>query len=260
MGGGSVKESIRRIAILGTHLPRRCGIATFTSALADAIERVRPGLDLFAIAINRRASDYLNVKGVDVLSVQHEYGIFGGKSGSHALTLLRGLRMPIVSTLHTILESPNDRQRQVMDELTDLSARLVVMTAEGAELLHEVHHVPSSKIDVIPHGIPKLPDGDRKEQLGVAGRPVLLTFGLLSPDKGVEHVIDAMPAILERHPRAVYIVLGATHPHVRDRYGEAYRLSLGSRAAIRSSGCSVTLAASPVVTSWSSNVAAPEMR
>jgi glycosyltransferase involved in cell wall biosynthesis len=249
------KELVHRIAILGTHLPRRCGIATFGSALGDAIERARHGLDCFAIAVNdvghqhaypkrvkfeitesdlvsyRRASDFLNVKGVDVLSLQHEYGIFGGKAGSHLLTLLRGLRMPIVSTLHTILEAPNERQRRVMDELTELSARLVVMTAQGAELLREVHQVPTAKIDVIPHGIAQVAEGDNKEKLGVAGRQVLLTFGLLSPDKGIEHVIDAMPEILARHPDAIYIVLGTTHPHVRDRYGEAYRLGLASRVA-----------------------------
>jgi glycosyltransferase involved in cell wall biosynthesis len=253
MGDGA-KESIHRIAMLGNHLPRQCGIATFTTDLADALARARPDVDCFVLAVNdvgrrhaypervkfeitepdlvsyRRAADFLNVKSVDVLSVQHEYGIFGGKAGSHALTLLRALRMPIVTTLHTILETPNDRQRHVMNELAELSSRLVVMTEKGAELLHEVHHVPRSKIDLVPHGIPSLPEGDHKYQLGVAGKPVLLTFGLLSPDKGIEHVIDALPAILARHPDTVYIVLGATHPHVKERAGEIYRLGLASRA------------------------------
>jgi len=247
--------SIRRIAMLGNHLPRQCGIATFTTDLAEALARARPNTDCFVLAVNdagrrhaypprvqfeitepdlisyRRAADFLNVSGVDVLSLQHEFGIFGGKAGSHVLTLLRELRMPIVTTLHTILEAPNDRQRRVMDELADLSSRLVVMTEEGAALLHEVHLVPRSRIDLIPHGIPSLPEGDRKHQLGVAGKSVLLTFGLLSPDKGIEHVIDALPAILERHPETVYIVLGATHPHVKEKAGEIYRLGLVTRAA-----------------------------
>lgn len=248
-------ESIRRIAMLGNHLPRQCGIATFTTDLGEAIASVHPDIDCLVLAVNdagqrhaypprvqfeitepdlvsyRRAADFLNIKGVDVLSVQHEYGIFGGKAGSHVLTLLRELRMPIVTTLHTILESPNDRQRHVMDELAELSSRLVVMTETGARMLHDVHRVPVEKIDLIPHGIPSLPEGDHKEQLGLTGKSVILTFGLLSPDKGIEHVIDALPAIVERHPEVVYVVLGATHPHVKARSGEIYRLGLAARAA-----------------------------
>ena len=255
MTNQAVTESIQRIAMLGNHLPRQCGIATFTTDLAEAIALVRPQIDCFVLAVNdvgrhhvypqrvqfeisepdlvsyRRAADFLNVNGVDVLSVQHEYGIFGGKAGSHVVTLLRGLRMPIVTTLHTILDAPNERQRQVMDEIAELSSRLVVMSEEGATLLHEVHRVPRAKIDLIPHGIPVLPEGDRKDRLGVMGKTVILTFGLLSPDKGIEHVIDAMPAILDSHPEVVYVVLGATHPHVKERAGEIYRLGLAARAA-----------------------------
>jgi glycosyltransferase involved in cell wall biosynthesis len=255
MADRGVKNSIRRIAMLGNHLPRQCGIATFTTDLSAAIAAVSSQLDCFVLAMNdvgrhhiypprvqfeiaepdlisyRRAADFLNVKNVDVLSVQHEYGIFGGKAGSNVLTLLRGLRMPIVTTLHTILENPEDRQRQVMDELIELSSRVVVMTEAGEALLREVHRVPKSKIDVIPHGIPTLPEGDYRDQLDVLGKSVILTFGLLSPDKGIEYVIDALPAILERHPATMYIVLGATHPHVREKTGETYRLGLAARAA-----------------------------
>lgn len=251
----SARDSIRRVAFLGNHLPRRCGIATFTTDLAESITNLPEGIDGVVVAVNdagrrhdyptrvefeisepdlvsyRRAADFLNVRGLDVVSIQHEYGIFGGKAGSHVLALMRDLRMPIVTTLHTILEQPSDRQRQVMDELTQLSTSLVVMSEEGARILHEVHDVPREKIELIPHGIPSLPDGDRKHQLGVAGKNVILTFGLLSPDKGIEHVIDALPAILARHPETVYIVLGATHPHVKEQAGEIYRLGLASRAA-----------------------------
>ena len=240
--------------MLGNHLPRRCGIATFTADLSDAITRELPGAECFVLAMNdegmhhaypprvrfeiaendlpsyRRAADFLNVNRVDVVSVQHEYGIFGGKAGSHVLSLLRELRMPIVTTLHTILGAPNSHQREVMDELTRLSERVVVMSANGAELLKQVHGVPDSKIDLIPHGIPQLPEGQNKDRLGLEGKSVLLTFGLLSPDKGVEYVIDALPAILRKHPDAVYIVLGATHPHVREQHGEIYRLMLEARA------------------------------
>ena len=255
MADRGVRESIRRIAMLGNHLPRQCGIATFTTDLSAAIAGVSSQLDCFVLAMNdvgrqhvypprvqfeiaepdlisyRRAADFLNVKNIDVLSVQHEYGIFGGKAGSHVLTLLRGLRMPIVTTLHTILEEPDDRQRHLMDELVALSSRVVVMAETGEALLRQVHRVPKEKVDVIPHGIPRLPEGDYREQLNVAGKSVILTFGLLSPDKGIEHVIDALPAILERHPNTVYVVLGATHPHVRETAGETYRLALGARAA-----------------------------
>jgi glycosyltransferase involved in cell wall biosynthesis len=250
----SEERSIRRVAVLGNHLPRQCGIATFTTDLAAAIELVAPDLDCFVLAMNdgrhqhaypprvrfeltdneagayTRAADFLNVNAVDVLSVQHEYGIFGGKAGSHLLPMLRELRMPIVTTLHTILATPNLHQRRVMDELTALSDRLVVMTAGGAELLREVHGVDPGKIDVIPHGIPNVPYTGSKDRLGVDGRPVILTFGLLSPDKGIESVIDALPTILSHYPDAVYIVLGATHPHIIERQGESYRLMLEERA------------------------------
>jgi glycosyltransferase involved in cell wall biosynthesis len=245
---------IRRVAMLGNHLPRQCGIATFTTHLSEAIATVAPDLDCFVLAMNdglhkhaypgrvrfelsdsdtgayTRAADFLNVNAVDVLSVQHEYGIFGGKAGGHVLTLLRELRMPIVTTLHTILTAPNPHQKRVMDELTALSDRLVVMTNGSAEILREVHGVSANKIDMIPHGIPSVPFSGSKDRLGVEGRPLILTFGLLGPDKGIEHVIDALPTILSHYPDAVYIVLGATHPHIVERHGETYRLMLEERA------------------------------
>ena len=247
--------SLRRIAMLGNHLPRQCGIATFTTDLSQAISAEYSALDCLVLAMNdidrhyaypasvrfeiaatnlpayRRAADFLNVNQVELVSLQHEYGIFGGESGSHVLALLRGLRIPIVTTLHTILAEPRPQQRLAMDELTRLSDRLVVMSTHGAALLREIHQVPEAKIDVIPHGIPSLPSAKRsKRRLGVEGKSVILTFGLLSPDKGIEHVIDALPAVLERYPNTIYIVLGATHPHVKERQGEAYRVMLERRA------------------------------
>jgi glycosyltransferase involved in cell wall biosynthesis len=183
------------------------------------------------MAAYQRAADFLNVNTVDVVSVQHEYGIFGGKAGAHVLALLHDLRMPVVTTLHTILATPDPHQRRVMDDLTHVSERLVVMSAQGATLLRDTYGVPDRKIDVIPHGIPSVPSASAsKDRLGVDGKAVLLTFGLLSPDKGIEYVIDALPAILGRFPQAVYIVLGATHPHIRERHGEAYRVMLETRA------------------------------
>jgi glycosyltransferase involved in cell wall biosynthesis len=246
---------LHRIGVLGNHLPRHCGIATFTTHLAAALAESSTDLDCFVVAVNepgkhhaypanvrfeiaeaelaayRRAADYINVNGVDVVSVQHEFGIFGGKAGGHVLGLLRELRMPIVTTLHTILSAPSPRQRAVIDELAQLSQRLVVMTARSAAVLASVYGVAPDRIDVIPHGIPQLPaSGDSKRRLGVEGRTVLMTFGLLSPDKGIEYVIEALPAIVAAHPDVLYIILGATHPHVKEQHGEAYRIVLETRA------------------------------
>jgi glycosyltransferase involved in cell wall biosynthesis len=179
----------------------------------------------------RRAADFINVNHVDIVSMQHEYGIFGGKAGSLVLPLLRELHMPLVTTLHTILAEPNPFQRAAMNEITRLSERLVVMSELGASLLADVHGVSRDKIDVIPHGIPNMELAKlTKAQLDLDGKSVILTFGLLSPDKGVEHVIDALPAIVARFPQVVYVVLGATHPHVKERHGEVYRLMLENRA------------------------------
>ena len=244
---------IRKVAVIGNYLPRQCGIATYTTDLCTAIAENYPATHVFALAMNdtaegydypervrfnlaqhdigayRRAASFVNLANADLVCVQHEYGIFGGSSGSHLLALLRDLRVPIVTTLHTILRDPEPQQRSVLSELAKLSDRLVVMSERGATFLREIYGVPGEKIDVIPHGIPDVPFLDpsfHKDQLGTEGKIVLLTFGLLSRNKGIEHVIAAMPAILKQHPEVVYIVLGATHPHVRQHEGEQYRSML----------------------------------
>ncbi|HUX40604.1 MAG TPA: glycosyltransferase family 4 protein [Rectinemataceae bacterium] len=242
-----------RIAFLGDYPPRLCGIATFTHDLCEAVAEEAPDSQCFAGAVNdrkdsydysprvrfeldeedldsyRRAADYLNFNDVDVLCVQHEFGIYGGSSGAHLLALLKEVRMPVVSTLHTVLREPNASQRQVFEELAARSDRLVVMARKGAEILRDTYGLPEAKIDVIPHGIPDIPfiDSDRfKGQFGVEGRAVLLTFGLLGPGKGIEYAIEALPEIVKRNPDVIYLVLGATHPHLVAREGESYRLSL----------------------------------
>lgn len=245
---------MRKLALIGNHLPRRCGIATFTTDLVDAIT-AETSIECRVLAMNepgqryaypprvafeigesdvasyRRAADYVSINGIDVVSVQHEYGIFGGKAGVLLLDALRELRAPVVTTLHTILAEPNPAQRAVMGEIVRLSTRLVVMSQDGARLLREVHAVDPEKIDVIAHGIPRLPAATRsKDKLGVEGNDVILTFGLLSPDKGIEYVIDALPQIVAQRPNAIYVVLGVTHPHVKEKDGEAYRLMLENRA------------------------------
>jgi glycosyltransferase involved in cell wall biosynthesis len=179
------------------------------------------------------AADFLNVNRVNVVCLQHEYGIFGGAHGSHILTLMRHLRMPIVTTLHTVLAHPEPGQRAVLEEIADLSERLVVMSGKAEGMLQSAYGIPAEKIAMIPHGIPDMPFIDAnfyKDQFGVEGRRVLLTFGLLSPDKGVEVVLDALPQMIRQHPDIIYIILGATHPHIQREHGEAYRLSLQRRA------------------------------
>ncbi len=253
MDHSSTNSTINRIAFIGNYLPRQCGIATFTTDLCEAIAteyaettcialpvtdleagyayppRVRFELTEKDIDSYRRAADFLNINNVDLVCLQHEYGIFGGRAGSHILALLRELRMPIVTTFHTILRDPDPDQRRVLEEVAALSDRLVVMSERGSEFLQEVYGVQPEKIDLIPHGIPDLPFVDpsfNKDLFGVEGKLVLLSFGLLSANKGIENVIAALPAIVARYPNVVYIILGATHPHVILHEGESYRLSL----------------------------------
>ncbi|MBZ5685541.1 MAG: glycosyltransferase family 4 protein [Acidobacteriia bacterium] len=246
-------SKIRKIAFVGNHLPRKCGIATFTSDLLAAVAAAHPQSQCFSVSVNDiqggyeypevvhfeieeqdlssylRAADFLNISDVDIVCLQHEFGIFGGPAGGHILALLRELRMPVVITFHTILREPKVDQRRVMHELVALSTRLVVMAERGRQMLQEIYQAPPAKIDLIPHGIPDVGFVDPtyfKDQFGVEGRVVLLTFGLLSPNKGIEYVLNALPHILAEFPDVVYIVLGATHPNELREHGEAYRLGL----------------------------------
>jgi glycosyltransferase involved in cell wall biosynthesis len=200
----------------------------------DYPEQVRVELTQEDLGSYERAAEFLNFNGNDLVCLQHEYGIFGGSAGRYILALLRRLRMPLVTTLHTVLREPDANQRIVLEEIAQLSDRLVVMSELAAQMLREVYGVPDEKIDVIPHGVQDLPFMDPnffKDQFGTEGKSVLLTFGLLSPNKGIENVIRALPEILARHPDVVYIVSGVTHPHIRRREGERYRESLQALAA-----------------------------
>jgi len=246
-------SKVRKVAFIGDHLPRKCGIATFTSDLLAAVASADPQSQCLAVSVNDipggyeypeavrfeieeqdlssylRAADFLNIGNVDIVCLQHEFGIYGGPAGGHILALLRELRMPVVTTLHTVLREPRTDQRRVTEGLISLSTRLVVMAERGRRMLQEIYQAPPAKIDVIPHGIPDVGFVDPayfKDQFGVEGRVVLLTFGLLSPNKGIENVLNALPAILTEFPEVVYIVLGATHPNELREHGEAYRLSL----------------------------------
>ena len=242
-----------RIAIIGNYLPRHCGIATFTTDLCAAIstecglarllalpvndtdegydypDRVRWPLTQDDVKSYQEAAEFLNFNNIDMVCLQHEYGIFGGPAGSHILHLLRNLKMPVVTTLHTVLREPNPDQMLVMQELAELSDRLIVMSQLSSQFLQEIFKVPGSKIDMVPHGVPDLPFLDPnfyKDRFGVEGKAVLLTFGLLSPNKGIENVIKALPQILSKHKNVSYIVAGATHPHILRREGDKYRAGL----------------------------------
>src|SRR3982074_980870 len=177
-------------------------------------------------------ASFLNAGRFDVVCLQHEFGIFGGEAGAHILELLSRLTMPVVTTLHTVLAAPTVAQRAVMECIVEMSSKVVVMANKGRELLRNVYRVPDDKIEVIAHGIPDFPfvaPDEAKAKLGFSNRSVILTFGLLSPSKGIEVMIDAMPSILQRRPDAVYVVLGATHPNLVRDQGEAYRESLMKR-------------------------------
>ncbi|MGB8951684.1 MAG: glycosyltransferase family 4 protein [Candidatus Aminicenantales bacterium] len=247
------KFSFQKIAFVGNYIPRRCGIATFTTDLCEAIAREVPTTNCVAAAMNdtpegysypdrvrfeiaqndvdqyRQLADFLNMGQVDLACIQHEYGIFGGLAGSYLLIAVRRLRMPIVTTLHTVLKHPDEAQKQVLIELCSLSERVVVMSQRSAEFLQEIYAVPAGRIDLIHHGIPDMPFVDPnyyKDLFGVDGRRVILTFGLLSPNKGIEFMINALPDIIRRFPDVVYLVLGVTHPNVKREKGEEYRLGL----------------------------------
>jgi glycosyltransferase involved in cell wall biosynthesis len=249
---------LNRVAVIGNSLPRRCGIATFTSDLAHAIatSHAAPDTCIVAMTDNGHAYDYppnvrfqvaddkiedyahaanfLNAGKYDVVSLQHEFGIFGGEAGGYILALLSRLTMPVVTTFHTILRTPSKAQHSVMLGIVEASSKVVVMAEKARELLRTIYRVPPEKIDVIPHGIPDcafVESDIAKAKLGFSGKTVILTFGLLSPNKGIEVVIDAMPSILESRSDAVYVVLGATHPNLVRSQGEDYRESLVARAA-----------------------------
>jgi len=254
MARSKVRAKKSPIAFVSNYLPRRCGLATFTHDLCEAVAAEGGSdHDIFAVAMNdipegypypkrvrfevrhsiqadyRMAAEFLNINQVSAVCLQHEYGIFGGKCGSHILAMLRRLRRPLVTTLHTVLEEPNEAQQTVLQEIGRLSDRLVAMSNVTPAILQEVYDIPAEKIVLIPHGIPDVPFIDPsfyKDQFAVEGRKVMLTFGLLSPGKGIEYAIEALPSVIDKHPEVVYIVLGATHPHVKREMGEEYRNGL----------------------------------
>ena len=246
-------EGIDSVAVIGNYLPRQCGIATFTTDLVEGLSAEAPDIKCWAAAMNDKpegysypekvrfeinqnkltdysvASQFLNISQTDIVCLQHEYGLFGGPAGSHLLKLLSDLRMPVVTTLHTILKDPAPEYRDIMCRLADLSDKLVVMSRKASDFLKDIYAVSEEKIAFIHHGIPDTPFIDssfNKDKFGVEGKKVLLTFGLLSPNKGIENVLQALPEVIKKHSDVVYIILGATHPHILKLHGDAYRIML----------------------------------
>jgi glycosyltransferase involved in cell wall biosynthesis len=249
--------NLKTIAFIGNYLPRKCGIATFTNDLLQAVSKEGDQIDCWAIAMNdipqgypypkqvrfelnvnsiagyKLAAEFLNVNKVDVVSLQHEYGIYGGNHGNLILSLIRNLRMPVITTLHSILPNPNATQKKIINSISEISDKIVVMSQKAVLFLKDIYKIPQEKISLIHHGIPDLPFIDPnffKDQFGVEGKKVILSFGLINPGKGIEVMIEALPTIIREHPNVVYIILGETHPNIKKEYGEAYRHSLQRRA------------------------------
>ena len=250
---GMAKSSKKRIAFISSFLPRKCGIATFTSDLIENVAKASKGdFEPLVVAMQSDnkitysnpvkfeirqnvkndyicAADYINFSHVDVVSVQHEFGLFGGVAGSHLSLLLNRLKAPVITTLHTVLDDPDDDLRNSMIKVCNASHKVITMNQRGVTMLKENYQIPDDKILLIPHGIPDLPFVDNnyyKHKFGMEGRRTILTFGLLSKKKGVEVMLKAMPEIVKAEPSALYIVLGLTHPAVLKNEGESYRFSL----------------------------------
>ncbi|HHY93708.1 MAG TPA: glycosyltransferase, partial [Firmicutes bacterium] len=249
---------VPRLAIVSTYPPRQCGLAVFSQHLFNSLRelgeaREVDGQRLQVVAMDpgqyhrdyppevrlqirahrwtdyREAAEFLNLSPVDVVSLQHEYGIFGGEDGNLVIHLLKGMKKPVVTTLHTVLEQPTPGQRVTLKTICALSTVVVVQARRAVDMLADVFDVPRGKIVMIPHGAPDVPFLDPafyKKSIGAEGRRVLLTFGLMSPNKGIEYAIEAMARLADEFPDLLYIVLGATHPEVKKRHGESYRLSL----------------------------------
>jgi glycosyltransferase involved in cell wall biosynthesis len=245
-------EVAGRVALLGTYPPRRCGIATFTRDLGEGMLAADPTLSPLIVAVTdegskyayapeveyeirqgtksnyARAAELVNYKAVRWVSLQHEYGIFGGDDGAYILDFLGALRLPAAVTLHTVLDRPSPAQRTIVQKMAKVAV-LVVMSQVAADLLAGRYELPISRVEIIPHGIPDMSPRDQRDlkaRFGVAGQRMLLTFGLLGPNKGIETVIRALPSLTARYPDLVYFVVGATHPAVLRENGEAYRTSL----------------------------------
>ncbi|MFG0262989.1 MAG: glycosyltransferase family 4 protein, partial [Novipirellula sp. JB048] len=248
-------RSLKRVALIGSYLPRPCGIATFSNDVFKSLKAARPDWELSVLAVNdpqhdyeypdevrfviepttegyARAAAFLKASQFDAIFLQHEFGLFGGLAGDRIFSLLDRVRTPLVTMFHTILDKPDEHQFRVTRQLAARSSHLITMSPRGEQFLSDVYQVDRERISVLPHGIPDVAFIDPifyKEELGLLGRKVALTFGLLSPGKGIEYAIESLPHVVEKHPDLVYVILGATHPHLLQQEGERYRESLQAK-------------------------------
>ena len=249
----AIREMAKKVAFISSYSPRKCGIATFTSDLINSmglaggnefeplVIAMQSGAELkydkpVRLKIRKdvkydyiSAADYINFSNIEVVSIQHEFGLFGGEGGSHLSLLLKRLNKPVIATLHTVLQSPPAEYFDSLTDVCEASDKVIVMNKSGIKMLRDIYGIPDSKIKLIPHGIPDLPFADGnyyKRKLGLAGRKIILTFGLLSKNKGIEVVLRALPRIIKANPSILYIVLGATHPEVLRREGQSYKFKL----------------------------------
>jgi len=247
-----LRESMNKIepAYIATYPPSECGIATFTKDVVTSVAKYTPFSRPTVVAVKREheiepyerivrfqilkevrnsyldAAKFLNESSVDIVSVQHEYGIYGGPDGEYVLDLVEALEKPAVATLHTVLQNPSPNQKRIIQELGRMCEVLIVMVKTGRQILLDVYGVDPKKVTVIPHGVPnvhRVSTASVKRALGIADKLIISTFGLINRGKGIEYVIQAMPKILEKHPNSIYLVLGETHPGVRRHEGESYR-------------------------------------
>ncbi|HEW79194.1 MAG TPA: glycosyltransferase, partial [Phycisphaerales bacterium] len=256
------KGTTKKVAFISSYRPRKCGIATFTSDLIENVTSSAKGeFEPLVVAMRSEdqkyddpvkfeirqnvkndyicAADYINFSHVDVVSVQHEFGLFGGEAGSYLSLLLNRLNAPIVTTLHTVLDDPNPAYRKSLVDVCNASCKVITMNERGVSMLAEIYGITGKKVQLIPHGIPDLSFVDNnyyKHKFGMEGRRTILTFGLLNKNKGIEVMLRAMPSIIEAEPSVLYIVLGMTHPSVLKQDGESYRFSL--QRMVKELGCS----------------------
>jgi len=248
---GRASAPFSHVALIGNALPRQCGLATYTSHVADALRDRYPGMavDHYAMddgsgvsyppeirtidaedpAAYRAAAEEIEASGAELIWLQHEYGIFGGPAGSRILELTAATSLPLILTLHTVLEEPSEEQEAVLSRLIARADRTIVMAQAAATILKRRYGVPADRISIVPHGVPDRPLRDPaefKDEFGWQGRKVLMTFGLISPSKGIRHMIEAMPAIVSEQPDVLYEIVGATHPNLIRSEGEAYRSQL----------------------------------
>lgn len=242
------------VAFVGNYLPRICGIATFTKDICESVSKnLSSSSNVFAIAVNDNnktydypkkvigtinqetqkdyidAANIINTSNAEVLCLQHEYGIYGGWDGAYIMSLLSRINIPVVTTLHTVLMSPSPNQKKIMTEIASRSEKVVVMSKKAVDFLTDIYGVSRDKIELILHGTPDFPSIDSshyKKRFKLEGRKMLLTFGLLSPNKGIETVLNALPEVIEQFPDMTYVVLGKTHPNVLKEQGEKYRMQL----------------------------------